>query len=267
MGKRSKKNKRREKYLLKDKNKKEVKEKEIKESKIKEKKIRSIKEKVKEEKEKRKKKNEEEEEKKDKKTPKKKQIKIQNQITEPKTIFDYINNIENLTSLPSKEEEEMNILTKKNNSSNSSKITNKELKEIKNQISNSNTINNEDYLKSLKPKIVIINGKMTIEKPDISLLNKQYNEENYKNNIQIQQLDQIKKVTSLSFKKIQPRKKWSENETKLFYKAIEIFGLDFSFLEIILKPRTRLEIKKKYHKEIKINNLIYKIKTIITLIK
>ena len=50
MGKRSKKNKRREKYLLKDKNKKEVKEKEIKESKIKEKKkIRSIKEKVKEE--------------------------------------------------------------------------------------------------------------------------------------------------------------------------------------------------------------------------
>ena len=139
----------------------------------------------------------------------------------------------------------MTLLSKKNNSSNSSKITNKEIKEIKNQISNSNAINNEDYLKSLKPKIVIINGKMTIEKPDISLLNKQYNEENYKNNIQIQQLDQIKKVTSLSFKKIQPRKKWSESETKLFYKAIEIFGLDFSFLEILLKTRSRLEIKKK----------------------
>ena len=69
----------------------------------------------------------------------------------------------------------------------------------------------------------------------------------------LQQLDEVKKITSLSFKKLNHTKKWSEDDTKLFYKGLEIFGLDFSFLEIILKPRTRNKIKKKYHKEIKIN--------------
>ena len=229
MGKRNKKLKRKEKYIKKEK----------------EEELKKIQQKEKKEKESKKLKEEKIDKNKDK------DIKNLDNKIHPKTILDYIKD-ENGISLPSKEED-IYLSTKKNNSSNSSKITNKEIKEIKNQINTSNLINQQDYLKSIKPKIVMINGKMTIEKPDISLFNKQYIEQFNKNSIQIQQLDEVKKITSLSFKKLNHTKKWSEDDTKLFYKGLEIFGLDFSFLEIILKPRTRIEIKKKFHKEIKIH--------------
>ena len=102
----------------------------------------------------------------------------------------------------------------------------------------------------------MINGKISIEKPDIGLINKQYTENLKKNLLPLEESeDDInqKKISSLSYKKINHCNKWKEEETNLFYKAIEVFGLDFSFLEIVLFPRTRNEIKKKYLKEEKIN--------------
>ena len=58
-----------------------------------------------------------------------------------------------------------------------------------------------------------------------------------------------KKNHKFSFINIKPTKKWTEEENKLFYKAIELFGLDFSMIEIILKKRSREEIKRKFLKE------------------
>ena len=97
---------------------------------------------------------------------------------------------------------------------------------------------------------------MVREKPDVGLISKKYNEEHYKNIAQIETIfanNEEKVVNSLSFLDIKPTKKWSEEETNLFYRAIELFGLDFSLLEIVLRQRTREEIKRKYLREKKIN--------------
>ena len=113
-----------------------------------------------------------------------------------------------------------------------------------------------EYIKNLKSKIVMVNGKMVMEKPDVGLINKKYNEEHYKNISPMKTIfvnNEEKPVNSLSFLDIKPTKKWTEEENKLFYKAIELFGLDFSMIEIVLKKRSRDEIKRKFNKEKKEN--------------
>jgi transcription factor TFIIIB component B'' len=113
-----------------------------------------------------------------------------------------------------------------------------------------------EYIKSLKSRIVMVDGKMTIEKPDIELITKKYNEEANKDSSPRETKFVSKDehvVNSLSFLKIEHTKKWSEEETQNFYKALELFGLDFSFLAIVLAPRKRDEIKRKYLKEKKEN--------------
>ena len=102
----------------------------------------------------------------------------------------------------------------------------------------------------------MVNGKMVMEKPDVGAINKKYNEEHYKNISPMETIfvnNEEKVVNSLSFLNMKPTKKWTEEENKLFYKAIELFGLDFSLFEIVLKKRTREEIKRKYLKEKKDN--------------
>ena len=119
------------------------------------------------------------------------------------------------------------------------------------------TDDKNEYIKRLKSKIVIVNGKMVMEKPDVGAINKKYNEEHYKNISPIETIfvnNEEKVVNSLSFLNIKPTKKWTEEENELFYKSLELFGLDFSFLEIVLKKRTREEIKRKYLKEKQINS-------------
>ena len=112
-----------------------------------------------------------------------------------------------------------------------------------------------EYMKKIKSKIVMVNGQWTIEKPDVGLINKKYNEEHNNNNQPKETIfiSNEENISSLSFLKIDHTKKWTKEETDLFYKALELFGLDFSFLEIVLKPRKRVEIKRKYLKEKKEN--------------
>lgn len=115
-----------------------------------------------------------------------------------------------------------------------------------------------DYQKRIKPKISYVNGKYIIEKQDIKTINQQFNEEQNKNispkeTIFVSNEEDNENVNSLSFLNIEHTKKWSQDETNLFYKGLELFGLDFSFLEIVLKPRKRVEIKRKYLKEKKEN--------------
>ena len=112
-----------------------------------------------------------------------------------------------------------------------------------------------EYMKKIKSKIVMVNGQWTIEKPDVGLINKKYNEEHNNNNQPKETIfiSNEENISSLSFLKIDHTKKWTKEETDLFYKALELFGLDFSFLEIVLRPRKRVEIKRKYLKEKKEN--------------
>ena len=174
-----------------------------------------------------------------------------------KTIFDLINEPNNGNTLPINNNPLNKDLLKKKRKN--SLLTLKTISNNKSQtfstITNNFNSSNDDYIKSIKPKVIMINGKIEIEKPDIGLINKQYTENLNKNLLPLEESEDLndKKISSLSFKKVNHCNKWKEEDTFIFYKAIEIFGLDFSFLEIVLFPRTRNEIKKKYLKEEKIN--------------
>ena len=47
--------------------------------------------------------------------------------------------------------------------------------------------------------------------------------------------------------------KWQKDETKKFYKVLELIGLDFSLIEQFFKNRTRKQLLSKYRKEKKVN--------------
>ena len=171
------------------------------------------------------------------------------------TLFQLLKNKENIGEVSLKDENYSS--RKKNNSKKGERKNSLDNKVEDNKQKNLSDDKNE-YIKKLKTKIVMVNGKMVMEKPDVGLINKKYNEEHYKNISPIETIlvnNEEKVVNSLSFLNIKPTKKWTEEENQLFYKAIELFGLDFSMIEIVLKKRTREEIKRKFLKERK-NNFI-----------
>eukprot|EP01017_Pseudomicrothorax_dubius_P022259 TRINITY_DN2401_c0_g1_i2.p1 TRINITY_DN2401_c0_g1~~TRINITY_DN2401_c0_g1_i2.p1 ORF type:complete len:283 (+),score=64.75 TRINITY_DN2401_c0_g1_i2:173-1021(+) len=61
------------------------------------------------------------------------------------------------------------------------------------------------------------------------------------------------RVTSNSFKTRTHTEKWSGEETKKFYKGLEIFGSDFSMIANLFPSRTRAQIKNKFNKEERTN--------------
>ena len=70
-----------------------------------------------------------------------------------------------------------------------------------------------------------------------------------------EKLSQPKVVTSHSFKNRNYSKKWTDKETKLFYRLLSIFGTDFSMISLLMsKNRTRSQIINKFHKEEKENS-------------
>ena len=171
------------------------------------------------------------------------------------TLLQMIKNRKNLEDVGLNDAVHINIFKPKNTSKKKDKqkkenIDNKkeENKESANIKSNEEKEKNE-FMKQIKSKIVIKNGRMIMEKPDVGLISKKYNEEHSKHITETIFVNEDEKLTSLSFLKKEKTKKWTEEETNNFYKAIELFGLDFSFLSIVLSPRRREEIKRKYLKE------------------
>jgi len=66
-------------------------------------------------------------------------------------------------------------------------------------------------------------------------------------------LEKKKITTSNSFKNINHSEKWTEEETKKFYRAIELFGTDFSLITKLFPNRNRNQIKNKFLKEEKVS--------------
>lgn len=64
------------------------------------------------------------------------------------------------------------------------------------------------------------------------------------------------KKTEPSF--IQPKKRlaparWGDNETKQFYRILQLIGMDFTVMEQFFPKRTRKQLLRKFHKEKKNN--------------
>lgn len=60
-------------------------------------------------------------------------------------------------------------------------------------------------------------------------------------------------VTSSTFGKRRGSLRWNEKEIELFYKALEICGIEFSLISSLFPNKERKHIKAKYLKETKIN--------------
>lgn len=56
-------------------------------------------------------------------------------------------------------------------------------------------------------------------------------------------------ITSHSFKSRGFSQKWKEKDTRLFFKALSLFGTDFSMIALLFKCRDRSQLINKYHKE------------------
>jgi len=66
-------------------------------------------------------------------------------------------------------------------------------------------------------------------------------------------VEKKKLTTSNSFKAINHSEKWTEKETRKFYRALELFGTDFSLITKLFPNRNRNQIKNKFLKEEKIS--------------
>lgn len=121
------------------------------------------------------------------------------------------------------------------------------------QRTNSESLLNQKRERSrlLRPKLVLQeNGEFVIEQPKLSDVNEHISS--------ISNLtatnEQKEKLTSMSFRKRSSTKKWTKDDTELFYKSLECFGTDLSLYEYIFKGRNRNQIKKKLKREEKINS-------------
>jgi hypothetical protein len=94
------------------------------------------------------------------------------------------------------------------------------------------------------PKVIFRDGKVVIE-------NSIMREEEQK--LVIVENKKPYKLTSMSFRTKNHTAKWTVDETRKFYKAIEIFGADFSMIAKLFPTRNRDQIKNKFRKEEKTN--------------
>jgi len=114
-----------------------------------------------------------------------------------------------------------------------------------------NLLNNDKESKNMKqefennsagssvPKIVLVNG---IPELQVSSANATRGNDNLV-------VAKLKLTTSNSFKNYNHTDKWTEQETKKFYRALELFGTDFSLVAQLFPNRNRMQIKNKFLKE------------------
>lgn len=150
---------------------------------------------------------------------------------------------------------EKNLLAKEklNKSENKRKLDREDI-ESEEVIAKKEKLNNDNSLtipqlteeKILAPKIIFKDGKAQL---DNSYLSKS---EPQKPLIEVV-VDKKKITTSNSFKNINHSEKWTEEETRKFYRALEIFGTDFSLITKLFPNRNRNQIKNKFLKEEKVS--------------
>lgn len=98
---------------------------------------------------------------------------------------------------------------------------------------------------ALAPQIIFRDGKLVIDNSAFAIRETE--------KLTIVENQKPYKLTSMSFRTRNNTAKWTPEETKKFYKAIEIFGADFSLIAKLFPTRNRDQIKNKFNKEEKVN--------------
>ena len=102
-------------------------------------------------------------------------------------------------------------------------------------------LKNDDLNKSkeefhfIGPQITYVNGKIEIIKSSLNI---------YFNDKIKKKIIKKKRVKSI---------KWSQGETDKFYKALQVFGTDFTMVTLLLPGRNRKQVMNKFHKEERVN--------------
>jgi uncharacterized protein (DUF2132 family) len=96
------------------------------------------------------------------------------------------------------------------------------------------------------PRLVLKNGK--------TLLDTSF-DASFENELKTLEIVPEKKklTTSNSFRNINHSEKWTEEETTRFYRALELFGTDFTLITKLFPNRNRNQIKNKFLKEEKVS--------------
>ncbi|ADM11237.1 transcription initiation factor TFIIIB subunit Bdp1 [Encephalitozoon intestinalis ATCC 50506] len=71
--------------------------------------------------------------------------------------------------------------------------------------------------------------------------------------VEMEVMEDDRIVTSSTFSKKKGALRWSKKEIELFYKALEICGIEFSLISSLFPNKERKHIKAKYIKEAKVN--------------
>jgi len=100
------------------------------------------------------------------------------------------------------------------------------------------------------PQISYVDGKLQINKSSLEVDLAAEDEDEH------EKADSEKKRGR---RKKEKSEKWSQEETDKFYKALQIFGTDFSIIAKLLPGRTRKQIKNKFNREEKDPDLRKKI--------
>lgn len=125
-----------------------------------------------------------------------------------------------------------NISPEKDNISNSKEFSSPEDNILANLDSNPN-----ENIHSAEKSIKIVNGKIQIAYLDVRA--------NEDNKIITVGNNKPEKTTSMSFRQRNHTEKWTPEETKKFFKALEFFGSDFSMIAKFFNNRNRAQIKVK----------------------
>lgn len=95
------------------------------------------------------------------------------------------------------------------------------------------------------PQIVFRDGKLVVEAPLAQVETPA---------LQLAETKRSTRLTSMSFRTKNHTAKWTEDETRKFYKSLEIFGADFSLIAKLFPTRNRDQLKNKFNKEEKTNS-------------
>ncbi|XP_024401733.1 uncharacterized protein [Physcomitrium patens] len=105
----------------------------------------------------------------------------------------------------------------------------------------------------LTPQVTIVNGRIVINQQSL-VVGAQASTREDTNTYQRVEEDRPK-LNYNSYSNRTPVERWKQEDTDLFYKALEQFGTDFELIQNLFPGRTRKQVKSKFKNEERLNPL------------
>jgi len=94
----------------------------------------------------------------------------------------------------------------------------------------------------------VVDGKIVIDQKSLSIDSNEFLNEGESKLVRVHTSDNITGGKS-RYGKVRKFDRWTDKETELFYKIIQMCGSDFALIQRLFPTRTRLQIKNKFKRE------------------